>query len=170
MDEMKRSLDYFISKSESITQSFALAINGAFFSIRSAGHTPSPSQIENAKLDVSKARYVYVDGINHLMDEIVAMAAESQINVNAAKIDLATMQLISISTEMTHQANRALTHGVSNKAAKLLSKTATGAMGLLVQRKLMKVELNAHDVHGRKWSEPTDAVYSVMRRLIDETF
>ena len=170
MDEAERSVAYFANKAEAIATSFVMAINGAFFTIRSAGATPTPTQIEQAKLNVAKARYVYVDSVNELMTEFTDMAIQKNDKPNAVKIEMVTRHLISISTELTLQANRAITSGHQNRAASLLGKSAHGATGLLIQRQLSKVELTAHDMNGRKWSEPSTIVKFVTAELARDLF
>lgn len=165
MDEVERSLIYFAHKAEAIATTFVMAINGAFFTIRAAGVTPSPNQIEQAKLNVSKARYVYVDGINDLMSELTEEALSNNAAFNPLTLEFVTRHLISISTEMTLQANKAISSGHQSKAAALLGSSARGAMGKLIQQKLMHVELNVRDMTGHKWSEPSKVVKTAVLDL-----
>lgn len=165
MDEVERSLIYFAHKAEAIATTFVMAINGAFFTIRAAGVTPSPSQIEQAKLNVSKARYVYVDGINELISELTDQALANNSAFNPLTLEFATRHLISISTEMTLQANKAISSGHQNKAAALLGSNVRGAMGKLLQQKLTHVELSVRDMTGHKWSEPSMVIKTAVTNL-----
>lgn len=159
--EEKRSLNYFLQKAENIANTFVMAINGAFFTVRKPGQAPTASQIENAKLNVAQARYAYIDGINSLLGEI-------ELNVDGltfSAFEQAYKHLISIAIELTHQANRAISTGHQSKAAAMLGKNAHGAMGLLVQKKLAQVELVATDMSGQKWREPQHLVKLIVQRL-----
>lgn len=163
MDDL--SLTYFAEKAESIALAFVMAINGAFFSIRAAGVTPTPQQIERAKNNVAKARYIYVDGINSIVSEITQQAEIKEKNFNELSVDFITRHLIGMGTELTVQANRALVSGHQNKAATLLKSNARGAMGELIQQRLSNVELSVTDASGKQWSEPSKVIRATVQNF-----
>lgn len=165
MDEVERSQNYFAHKAEAIMTTFVMAINGAFFTIRAAGVTPSPAQIELAKNNVAKARYVYIDGINELISDLTGHALYDEHKFNPLTLEFTTRHLMSMATDLTLQANKAITSGHQNKAATLLGSNVKGAMGQLLQRQLTSVELTVQDVAGRRWREPSALVKTLVAQL-----
>ena len=169
MNEERHLVMYFTHKADAITNAFIMAINGAFFTTRSAGYNPTPHQIELAKQNVASARYVYVNGISNLVTEIVDRAERDGLSFNPLQAEVITRQLHEMAYEMTLQANKAISFGHNNKAAKLLAKSAHGAMGELVQQKLMKVELIVRS-NGKRWSEPASAVSFAVHQFASGIF
>lgn len=157
MDNIRTHFNDLLVRAERAASSFVMAINGAFFTIRSAGYTPSPGEIESAKLNVSKARYVFVDGINDIFETIGQYAAELKFE-NEWHIDMLHKHLLSISNDLTHQANKAIAFGHPSRAGAILGNNVHGAQGLLLQKKLRSLDLTAKDAAGQKWGDPVRVV------------
>ena len=167
MDEELRLLDYYTIKSQMLTDSLLMAINGAFFVTRRSGHTATPYQVENAKLHVNTAIHVFLDGIDDLLNQIDSYLLVNQANLNEQRALRIERQIKSIAIDFLHQANRALSTGIQNKAVELLGKNnAHGAFGLLVQRKMSELEIVATDSAGRKWREPSSLVKTIVRDYV----
>ncbi|ENK7341490.1 hypothetical protein SLL30_003753, partial [Acinetobacter baumannii] len=73
MDEQKRYLlDYFSMRFTSLMDNYVMAINGAFFTTRRAGYTPSQYQIENAKNFVANAHYLFLEAAGNTLEQIAS--------------------------------------------------------------------------------------------------
>lgn len=162
MDHIRTHFNHLLLRAERTASSFVMAINGAFFTIRSAGYTPKPSEIEEAKLNVSNARYLFVDGINDIFDEVRGHAAEAGFE-HEWHINLMHKHLMSVSNDLTHQANRAITFGHPNRAAAILGNNVHGAQGMLLQQKLRKLDLSVQDATGQRWNDPVGVVVATVR-------
>lgn len=165
MDEQKRYLlDYFSMRFTSLMDNYVMAINGAFFTTRRAGYTPSQYQIENAKNFVANAHYLFLEAAGNTLEQIASNLDAQEVAYNMFELEHVKNQLVSISIDMLRQANRAISTGIQNKAIELLGKNnAHGAMGLLVQKKMAELEITATDSAGRKWREPSSLVKTIVR-------
>ncbi|EHU1307661.1 hypothetical protein J7D37_18205 (plasmid) [Acinetobacter baumannii] len=168
MDEQKRYLlDYFSMRFASLMDNYVMAINGAFFTTRRAGYTPSQYQIENAKNFVANAHYLFLEAAGNTLEQIASNLDAQEVAYNMFELEHVKNQLVSISIDMLRQANRAISTGIQNKAIELLGKNnAHGAMGLLVQKKMAELEITATDSAGRKWREPSSLVKTIVRDFI----
>ncbi|OCZ16966.1 hypothetical protein BFR96_12110 [Acinetobacter pittii] len=143
---------------------YVMAINGAFFTTRRAGYTPSQYQIENAKNFVANAHYLFLEAAGNTLEQIASNLDAQEVAYNMFELEHVKNQLVSISIDMLRQANRAISTGIQNKAIELLGKNnAHGAMGLLVQKKMAELEITATDSAGRKWREPSSLVKTIVR-------
>lgn len=170
MDEELRLLDYYTVKSQMLTDSLLMAMNGAFFTTRRSGITATPYQIENAKTHVHTAIHIFLDGVDDLLNQIDSRLIAIHASLNE-QLALKTQNYIkSIAVEVLHQVNHALSTGIQNKAVELLGKNnAHGAIGLLVQSKMSALEIVATDKAGRKWKEPSSLVKTIIRDYAYQT-
>ncbi|EMB2321437.1 hypothetical protein ACN1NW_000395 [Acinetobacter baumannii] len=144
--------DIDVAQAKALTKTFIMALNGAFFTVRSGKLRPSAQDIEQAKINVQIASYTYLSSIGELLKESHPLTEETQAHI------------VSLTTQMIRQTNASITGGYTNKAAQLLGTRLHGAQGQLVQKKMGQLDLRVFDKQGRSWNDPTRLVEAIMTK------
>jgi len=144
--------DIDVAQAKALTQTFIMALNGAFFTVRGSKLKPSAQDIEQAKINVQIASYTYLSGMRELLPETHPLAEETQASI------------VSLTTQLIRQTNASIAGGYTNKAAQLLGSRLHGAQGQLVQKKMSQLDLRVIDKHGRGWGDPTRLVEAIMTK------
>ena len=138
-----------------LTINFIMALNGAFFTTRKVGLRSMPCDIEIAKRNVQTASYIFINSLNDLINKY-----DSGHDTQVTQV---THKIINIAVQLVKATNSAITSGIGNKAATYLGNKAHGATGELVGRLAQTLDLSVRDTAGRKWSDPTKLVQTIVR-------
>lgn len=138
-----------------LTTNFIMALNGAFFTTRKVGLKSMPYDIEVAKRNVQTASYIFINGLNNLINKYDSG--------HGTQVTQVSQKVINIAVQLVKATNSAITSGIGNKAAAYLGNKAHGATGELVGRLAQTLDLSVRDAAGRKWSDPTKLVQTIVR-------